>query len=170
MKEETIAGIFENELAGRVKEYRLIDSQTVVVAEWVRFKCQFGCDGYAQSLTCPPYSPEPSRTRKMLEEYRQAAILWKPEDCEALRKIAADLERTLFLSGYYKALAIPSGPCELCNPCPLEYPCLHPEYARPSMEACGIDVYATVRQHGFPIEVVRSRSCQPNYYALILIE
>lgn len=170
MKEETIAGIFENELARRVKEYRLIDSQTVVVAEWVRFKCQFGCDGYAQSLTCPPYSPEPSRTRKMLEEYRRAAILWKPEDCETLRKIAADLERTLFLSGYYKALAIPSGPCELCNPCPLEYPCLHPEYARPSMEACGIDVYATVRQHGFPIEVVRSRSCQPNYYALILIE
>ena len=170
IKEENLAGMLESVLAGRVKEYKLVDPKTVVVAEWVRFKCQFGCDGYAQSFTCPPYSPEPSRTKRMLEEYELAAILWKPDSYENLRKITTDLERTLFLSGYYKALAIPSGPCELCNPCPLEYPCQHPEYARPSMEACGIDVYATVRQHGFPIEVVRSRNCQPNYYALVLIE
>ncbi|MDK2895902.1 MAG: hypothetical protein PWP04_22 [Candidatus Atribacteria bacterium] len=170
MKEKTLTEIFEATLTGKVKSYQFINPQAVVVAEWVRFKCQFGCDGYAQSLTCPPYSPEPSRTKKMLEEYGRAAILWKPGNYGNLRKIATDLERTLFLSGYYKALAIPSGPCELCNPCPLEYPCSHPEYARPSMEACGIDVYSTVRQYSFPIEVVRSRSCQPNYYALILIE
>jgi len=170
MKEETLAVILETTLAGKIASCRLIDPQTVVVAEWVRLKCQFGCDGYAQSLTCPPYSPEPSRTKRMLGDYERAAILWEPEDCQALRQVAADLEKTLFLSGYYKALAIPSGPCELCDPCPLEYPCQHPEYARPSMEACGIDVYATVGQYGFPIEVVHSRSCQPNYYALILIQ
>lgn len=170
MKEETLAVILETTLAGKIASYRLIDPQTVVVAEWVRLKCQFGCDGYAQSLTCPPHSPEPSRTKRMLGDYERAAILWKPEDCQALRQVAADLEKTLFLSGYYKALAIPSGPCELCDPCPLEYPCQHPEHARPSMEACGIDVYATVGQYGFPIEVVHSRSCQPNYYALLLIQ
>jgi hypothetical protein len=37
------------------------------------------------------------------------------------------------------------------------------------MEACGIDVYATVRKFGFPIEVVRSCTVEPHYYALVLI-
>jgi hypothetical protein len=30
----------------------------------------------------------------------------------------------------------------------------HPEQARPAMEACGIDVFSTVRKAGLPIEVV----------------
>jgi hypothetical protein len=38
------------------------------------------------------------------------------------------------------------------------------------MEACGIDVFATVRANGFPIEVVRDDSSDQNYYGLILIE
>ena len=35
---------------------------------------------------------------------------------------------------------------------------------------CGIDVYATVRANGYPIEVVRDRTEIPNRYGLILIE
>jgi hypothetical protein len=38
------------------------------------------------------------------------------------------------------------------------------------MEACGIDVYATVRANGFPIEVVEDGACEQNYYGLVLIE
>ncbi|BER92745.1 DUF2284 domain-containing protein [Thermatribacter velox] len=157
-------------LGDKVKKYRLIDPKEVVVGEWVRLKCQYGCDGYAQCLTCPPYAPEPEKTRRILECFSSAVLLWKPEDYQELRKICADLERTLFLEGYYKAFAMPSGPCELCGECSCEYPCRYPEKARPSMEACGIDVYATVSKFGFPIEVVRSRDCKANYYALCLIE
>jgi hypothetical protein len=38
------------------------------------------------------------------------------------------------------------------------------------MEACGIDVFATVRGSGMPLEVVRDESDEPHYYGLILIE
>ena len=38
------------------------------------------------------------------------------------------------------------------------------------MEACGIDVYATARANGYPIQVVRDRDEIPNRYGLVLIE
>ena len=79
-----------------------------------------------------------------------------------------DIEREIFLDGYWKAFAMASGPCELCTKCGKF--CKYPEKARPSMEACGIDVFSTVRANGFPIKVVRSRKCKANYYGLILLE
>jgi predicted metal-binding protein len=38
------------------------------------------------------------------------------------------------------------------------------------MEACGIDVYTTVRQAGMPIEVVKNRRQCPHYYGLLLAD
>jgi hypothetical protein len=38
------------------------------------------------------------------------------------------------------------------------------------MEACGIDVYATVRANGYPIKVVKTYDCKGNYYGVVLIE
>jgi len=169
MPERAIEVILEEVLAGKVEAYHLVNPQEVVTAEWVRLKCQYGCDGYGQSLTCPPYSPTPEITRKVLNSYRCAVLIWKSREWQGLRELCAHLERTLFLDGYYKAFAMPSGPCERCGACPGKYPCRYPESARPSMEACGIDVYATVRKFGFPIEVVRSCTVEPHYYALVLV-
>jgi predicted metal-binding protein len=42
--------------------------------------------------------------------------------------------------------------------------------ARPSMEACGIDVYKIARDNGFPIEVVRTRGEEWNIYGLVLVK
>ena len=82
----------------------------------------------------------------------------------------AELEREAFLSGFYKAFALGAGPCYLCEDCELEEGCIHPHRARPAMEACGIDVYKTVREADFPIEVVKNRDCSQNYYGLLLLE
>ena len=71
-------------------------------------------------------------------------------------KIVAALEREIFLSGCYKALDFGAGPCRLCKDCNLAG-CIRAEDARPAMEACGIDVFATARANGFPIEVVHGR-------------
>ena len=38
------------------------------------------------------------------------------------------------------------------------------------MEACGIDVYATARRHGFPIEVVRTHADPQHYYGMVLVD
>jgi len=61
-----------------------------------------------------------------------------------------------------------SGPCNLCDRC--EKFCRYPSQARPSMEACGIDVFNTVRANGFSIEVLRTTSCEANYYGVVLKE
>jgi len=150
------------------QEAKVIGPETVFTATWVRLKCQFGCGGYGGCLTCPPHSPTPETTRKMLDEYRTILLVhlggWRP-----VRTLIAKLERAAFLDGFYKAFGIGSGPCHLCEVCSMES-CVHPREARPSMEAAGIDVYATARGNGYPLEVVKDHSCPTNYYGLVLIE
>jgi len=148
----------------------------VFTATWVRLRCQYGCSEYGQCLTCPPHSPTPETTRKMLDEY-QAAILLHGNATESLREIARALELKVFLAGYYKAFAFLCGPCRVCPTCAVTkqkrgkvVECKHPDKARPAMEAAGIDVFATARAAGLPIEVVRSEECPQNYYALVLAE
>ncbi|MGQ9514385.1 MAG: DUF2284 domain-containing protein [Thermoproteota archaeon] len=149
-----------------------IKTKDVVTAEWVRLKCQFGCGGYNQNLTCPPFTPTPSTTRKILDEYEWALLLrFKHPSPTNIRQALSQLERKIFLSGYYKTFGFASGPCELCERCNVkEGICRKPDQARPSMEACGIDVYATARGAGFGINVVKTRDEAPTYYCLILVD
>ena len=150
------------------QEAKIIDPKTVETAPWVRWKCQFGCGGYNSSLMCPPYAPAPEETRKVLNAYKRA-ILFENGGLNT-KEIAAKMEREIFLAGYHKALGLGAGPCRLCRSCAFHEGCRHPEEARPSLEACGIDVFATVRKHGFPIEVVKTYKDPQHYYGLILIE
>ena len=147
----------------------VIAPKDVVTGEWVRLKCQFGCGGYGERLTCPPYSPTPETTRKLLDGF-QHGILVHGNQWTDIKNIVAKLERTIFLAGYYKAFAMGSGPCALCEECDTEGSCRHPEEARPAMEACGIDVYASARKHGFDIRVLKSHDEKPNYFGLVLVE
>jgi predicted metal-binding protein len=86
------------------------------------------------------------------------------------KSIAARLEREVFLAGYYKALGLGGGPCPLCEECSFDEGCRHPEEARPSMEACGIDVFQAVRANGFEIDVVRDRRDPQHYFGVVLVE
>jgi predicted metal-binding protein len=146
----------------------LIRPAKIVTGSWVRWKCQFGCGGYNSSRMCPPHTPTPEQTRRMLDEYQRGILFEAPRN--VTRKIAARLERAVFLAGYYKALGLGSGPCPLCQECAFEEACRHPDEARPAMEACGIDVFATARQHGCTIDVVRRRDDPQHYFGLVLIE
>lgn len=151
-------------------EAKTISADTIVTAAWVRLKCQYGCGGYGQCLTCPPHSPTPEETARVLKGYR-TAILIHGGDHGDVTAIAAKLEREAFLDGHYKAFAMGSGPCRLCDECDVASgECLHPDDARPAMEACGIDVFETARGNGFPIDVVRNTRCEQNYYAVVLME
>ncbi len=164
--------LFLNEfLDKKVDRYQIINPREVVVGEWVRLKCQYGCVMVMLSVL-PVFLilPGLKKTSRILEDFSLPCFCGKPEGYQDLRRICTDLERALFLEGYYKAFAMPSGPCELCGRYPCKYPCRYPERTRPSMEACGIGVYATVRKFGFPVEVVRFRNCKANCYALCLIE
>lgn len=153
-----------------VKNARLISPSNVETAAWVRLKCRYGCDGYAQCLVCPPFTPTPEQMRKVLDCYRRAILIHFEADAE-VKETVAELERDIFLRGAWKALGLGAGPCYFCRKCNLEKKeCRHPEQARPSMEACGIDVFSTVKKAGFPIDVIRTQRQRPNYYGLILVD
>ena len=153
-----------------VKEAKIISPKQIFTSEWVYWKCKFGCGGYGERLTCPPNSPKPKETRDILDGYKTAILLHTPSEYECLKDMVVELEHEAFLSGYYKAFSMGSGPCHLCDECDTESLCNHPREARPSMEACGIDVFKTARTAGYPIEVVKNHTCPQNYYALLLLE
>jgi len=169
MPENTLKEVEEIILSHGAAGIRKIDPRQVPTAEWVRLKCRFGCGGYGRCLTCPPHSPVPDQTRKLLDGYSVAFLIhWAAE--YPGRKAIAAIEREVFLSGFYKAFALACGPCDLCAECDLDTPCEHPSEARPAMEACGIDVFQTARDAGFPIEVAKTRNDTPNLYSLLLVE
>jgi predicted metal-binding protein len=154
-----------------VQEAKVIDVSTVVVSDWVPLKCQFGCGGYGQCLTCPPFSPTPRQTRAMLADYRRGVLLHnRGRRWAAIREAVAQLERDLFLKGYHKAFGMGSGPCHLCETCDVEARCRYPREARPAMEACSIDVFSTARANGFTIRTVRTRRQTPDFFGLVLVE
>lgn len=147
---------------------KAIRADSVVTAPWVRLKCQYGCGGYGSSLCCPPHSPTPEETARVIAGYRRGLLIHCRRTPRPTPLVVA-LEREIFLAGHYKALAFGAGPCHLCRSCELDG-CRHPEEARPSMEASGIDVFATARANGFPIRVVRDAGDDEHYYGLVLVD
>ena len=153
-----------------VNEARIVSPSEVETADWVRLKCQFGCEGYGQCLVCPPYTPTPQQMRQVLDFYDRAVLIhFSPE--AHVKATVAELEREFFLRGAWKAFALGAGPCDFCRTCQVEeQQCRHARRARPSMEACGIDVFSTVKKAGFPIKVVSTTRQCPNFYGLILVD
>jgi len=150
------------------KSARLIAIETVVTAPWVRMRCQYGCVGYGRRLSCPPFSPTPEQTQAVLDCYKTGILmegeLWK------VNPILVALEREVFLAGYYKAWSMGEGPCHECDACALRAGCRHPQQLRPSMEASGVDVFRTLHNNGYELEVVKDYDCAAHYFGLVLVE
>ena len=145
-----------------------IDTKTVVTAPWTALKCQFGCDFYGRKFCCPPNTPDWEKTQKIIDCYNRG-ILFRFHEMKPVTAAAVKVCREAFLDGYYKALAFGSGPCLLCEKCSTEH-CNFPKKTAPAMEACGIDVFATVRNNGIAINTVREKGETANYFGMILID
>ena len=168
-KRLTAAAISRRAVERGARHAKVVSTAMVFTAPWVRWKCQFGCDGYGSSLLCPPHSPKPEETRAVLDGYKRAILIHGGKTMD-IRQLVTDLEREAFLGGFYKAFGLACGPCQLCKKCALDEGCRHPERARPAMEACGIDVFKTARTARFPIDVVTDYDSGVNYYGLLLLE
>ncbi len=175
---ETLAALFENQ---GYTDFKWIEPQKIVVAQWVRMKCLFGCAESGKNATCPPSVPSVSECRQFFSEYRTGAMFHfektvdHPEDRHAwtrgVNTKLLDLERAVFLMGYEKAFLLFMDSCYLCDECAkLRKACKQPRLARPSPESMGIDVFTTARQYGYPIKVLSDFDQKMNRYAILLIE
>ncbi|MCJ7610115.1 DUF2284 domain-containing protein [Candidatus Bathyarchaeota archaeon] len=168
MSTEGLEALRLSVLGSGVEDARIISVKDVVVAEWPRWKCRFGCPNYGKSLLCPPNSPTPDETRRLLKEY-EYAILVKNDSSKNDHPVLIELERRAFLSNLPKSLALGSGRCRLCNECNISGGCVHPEQARPSMEACGIDVFSTALKAGYEMTVKTAKDQSYSRFSLLLL-
>lgn len=145
-----------------------IPADTIETAPWTVYRCQYGCDFYGKKRCCPPYAPKWQETQAMIDCF-QYGILFRIHDLKMVTPLAIKLSRELFLDGYYKTIAFGAGPCEKCARCNLEH-CNFPKQVVPAMEACGIDVFATVRNNGMEINTIREKEEPHNYFGLVLVE
>jgi predicted metal-binding protein len=162
------------------RDYRWIDPARIVVSEWVRMKCRFGCGDYGRFGTCPPNLPDVAACRAFFGEYALAAVLhveMTEPDHKARRRWSNEahvgllaLERDVFLEGFEKAFALVFATCRQCAECaPRREECKLPDKARPTPEALAVDVYSTARAVGYPIEVVTAVDEAHDRYAILLV-
>jgi predicted metal-binding protein len=168
---------------------KLITSDQVILGNWVRAKCHYGCPYFGKTLTCPPFTPSIDEVRNILSEYEkillmrfeQIPITENPNENEFVKEFekrqteandaTLNIEKQLLLKGYYKVFALEPGRCNRCSDCANETgKCRFPLQARPAPESFAIDMFKTVENAGWCLEVKTKLSQSWTNYALVLIE
>lgn len=163
------------------EHFKWINSADVVVSQWVRFKCMFGCNSYGKKSSCPPNVPSIDDCQKFFAEYKDIVVFQiarqfeNPEDRSEWSKETnlrlLKIEREVFLAGYQKAFLLFMDECRLCNACTgSKNECVNKRQSRPGPEALGVDVFTTVRKCGFPIQVLKDYTEEMNRYSFLLVE
>jgi len=161
--------------------FKWIRGADIIVGQWVRMKCMFGCSEYGKVACCPPHVPEVDECRRFFDEYESVVVFHyqksveKPEDrhgwSRQVNRELIKLEREVFIAGYRKAFMMFLDSCGFCEECTGDrQTCKLPHLARPSPESMAVDVFATVQPLGFPIEVLSDYNQPMNRYAFLLIE
>jgi predicted metal-binding protein len=163
-----------------LSDYKWINPKDIVVAQWVRVKCFFGCSDYGLG-TCPPNTPSVLDCDKFFKEYESGLVVrlnkfadknsypkdWSREMTDKLLEI----EREIFLSGYQKVFLLNQTCCSICKECSGDrLHCKDKTKSRPSPESFAVDVYQTVRKVGLEINVVSVNPAEMNRIAILLIE
>lgn len=107
----SIEAVVEKAYALGCEKAKIIDTSTVIIEKWVRWKCLYGCPFYNKDGFHPPLAPGVDETQEVLNEYAKAILLSGPKG-KALTDIAVRLEGESYHLGFYKAFALtalPSG-------------------------------------------------------------
>jgi predicted metal-binding protein len=162
-------------------DFKWIEAKEIEVANWVRFKCMFGCTSYGTKASCPPQVPTIKECADFFNEYHRAILIhfrkslknpnnrvdWGKEVNDGLIK----LEREIFLKGYPKAFILFMDECHLCYECALaRTECHHKKEARPCPEAFGVDIFSLAHKYSYPVEVLKNYELEMNRYAILLVD
>lgn len=178
MKSYLLDTLFKNH---GYENFRWIDPRKIVVSQWVRMKCTYGCNEYGANGSCPPNTPSVDECERFFSEYSHAVIfpfqkqVENPEDrhrwSKKINKDLLKLERAVFLLGYERTFLLFMDSCGMCAECPGDKTeCKNQKMSRPSPEAMAVDVFTTVKRFGFPIEVLSDYTKSMNRYAFLLID
>ena len=163
------------------KDFKWLNPQEIMVAQWVRLKCEFGCSSYGKVASCPPNAPTVEECQRFFTDYKQALVLHfqkiAPDKAERKTWSArtnlklVKLEQSIFKAGYHKAFLLFMDSCEICAECvPSRADCKKPRLSRPTPEGMAVDVFSTVRKLGYPIEVLTDINQVMNRYAFLMVE
>jgi predicted metal-binding protein len=181
MTQTTATRIEKMARAHDLSDFRWIQPRSIITGHWVRVKCMYGCPRYGQKACCPPEVPSVAECSNFFKEYKSGLFFHFSRKLKKLemrfswyreinRKVLA-LEREAFLSGFYKAFALPPATCSLCGRCrENKRECRQPLASRPTLEAFCVDVYATARKMGYPIQVLKGYEEEMNRFGLLLVE
>ena len=167
-----------------IQEVHRIKTSQIVVSQWVRLKCRYGCDQYNTNWCCPPATVTVKEAKEILREYKSALLLsgdtkhphfYQNNSKKRRRQVqfwkgTVAVERELFLLGFHKAFGLTSESCALCKKCIYPENCLFPKEKRPSVESFSIDIFQTLKQIGKETLVVQKISDNFKHYRIILLE
>ncbi len=135
---------------------RDFDPVLLVPEERVRSYCTNNrCGNYGKNYMCPPLAPPLEEVKDKLLRFNRAVLVQQTVNLNVKRdwKIIKrsmtdfhnkilDLEKFLKVTGIKETWGIIAGTCGLCEICSVgkNKPCIHPDKARSSIEALGIDV------------------------------
>ncbi|MGE0086614.1 MAG: DUF2284 domain-containing protein [Desulfococcaceae bacterium] len=160
---------------------KMISADSIIIKEEYVTYCDT-CEGFGKTGFCPPHTVKPEIFMQKLRKYSHALVFKINVPTEALltykryrysRKIhqlAADTEFFARSGRFADAMGLAAGSCkslfcaehETCSL--LDDPaggCRHPDSARPSMSAFGIDVFRLAESAGWEMKII-TRSTRPD--------
>ncbi|WP_310601083.1 DUF2284 domain-containing protein [Desulfobulbus sp.] len=136
------------------------------------------CPSYGLAPGCPPHAPAPADFRARLAGFSRVAVFKidvpaadllndnRLPVARSIHRIAASLERAAQKFGFVRARGMAAGSCKelFCTDAPAcavldgSGPCCHPDLARPSISAVGIDFAALADRAGWPFARIDSQT------------
>ncbi|MBN2208342.1 MAG: DUF2284 domain-containing protein [Candidatus Coatesbacteria bacterium] len=151
----------------------IISIDRVIFDHRTILKCMYGCDSWNNSWVCPsaPKALMPWEAEPLLKRYSWALLIHTNNQQDS-QQISIAIESQAYIEGYYFAFSL--SDCTICEACAYQSgkPCVDPTRARPAMQGMGIDVFATARGLGLPIQTLKDPegSEKQNWYSLVLFE
>jgi predicted metal-binding protein len=111
---------------------------------------------------------DPTVPKEVKEKAAKFWVDWKDDKRKMLQAVV-DLEKAAMSKGYSLAIAFVSGHCQLCEKCNTETRiCVHPNLARWSEDAVGVNVRKTANNAGIQVSFPFAKN--PESFALLLID
>ena len=131
-------------------------------------KCMFGCGDWGMGCTCPSRNGflKLSEWETLLKMYNTVIIIHSTIKTIA-QTASFSVEKQAFFDG--DVLSFSMSDCALCGKCAgfLGEFCRNPKQARPAFHSVGIDVFATTKKLGLPLNPLKEEGETENWYSAV---